>query len=125
MADQILLKEFGKRIRQLRTERNLSQEELSELTDFHRTYIGMVERDEEFLKSFFQSNFVTSFAFPNNQVWPSICAVFWKISRISFDGSHPLFLPIVSVGLRRDISAFAIMHMPETAVNEDDFSVPC
>ena len=29
MLDQILIDEFGRRIRQLRTERNLSQEELS------------------------------------------------------------------------------------------------
>ena len=46
MADEILLKAFGKRIRQLRTTRGLSQEELSFQTGFHRTYIGMVERGE-------------------------------------------------------------------------------
>ncbi len=37
---------FGKRIRQLRTTHNLSQEQLAERTGFHRNYIGMIERGE-------------------------------------------------------------------------------
>lgn len=46
MINNFLLKEFGDRIRHLRTQENLSQEQLSYKTGFHRTYIGMIERGE-------------------------------------------------------------------------------
>ena len=42
-----ILKKFGKRIRQLRGERGLSQERLGELAKVHRTYVGMIERGEK------------------------------------------------------------------------------
>lgn len=45
MKTEILI-QFGNRVRELRTKRNWSQEELAEKTGFHRTYIGMVERAE-------------------------------------------------------------------------------
>lgn len=41
-----ILKAFGKKIREERLKRNLSQEAFAELTGFHRTYIGMIERAE-------------------------------------------------------------------------------
>lgn len=37
---------FGLRLRNLRLNQNISQEELAELTALHRTYIGSVERGE-------------------------------------------------------------------------------
>jgi transcriptional regulator with XRE-family HTH domain len=46
MINDFLIAEFGRRIRFLRTQENLSQEQLSYKTGFHRTYIGMIERGE-------------------------------------------------------------------------------
>jgi len=39
-----ILVKFGKRVREERLKRNLSQERLATLAGVHRTYIGMVER---------------------------------------------------------------------------------
>lgn len=38
---------FGKRVRDERARKGLSQEQLAELAHVHRTYIGMVERGEK------------------------------------------------------------------------------
>ncbi|ENI5461046.1 helix-turn-helix transcriptional regulator [Flavobacterium psychrophilum] len=46
MINEFLLNEFGDRIKQLRLQKSISQEKLSFLTGFHRTYIGMIERGE-------------------------------------------------------------------------------
>ncbi len=43
---EILIR-FGKRVRQLRKEKEFSQEELASKADLHRTYIGMIERAEK------------------------------------------------------------------------------
>jgi transcriptional regulator with XRE-family HTH domain len=37
---------FGRAIQKLRKDRGWSQEKLAELSAFHRTYIGMIERGE-------------------------------------------------------------------------------
>jgi transcriptional regulator with XRE-family HTH domain len=37
---------FGRRVRQFRLERRLSQEKLAELADLHRNYVGGIERGE-------------------------------------------------------------------------------
>lgn len=46
MEKETLLILFGNKIKKERLKRNLSQEDFAELTNFHRTYIGMVERAE-------------------------------------------------------------------------------
>lgn len=43
----ILLRKFGKKVRQLREDRGISQEHLGELAGVHRTYVGMIERGEK------------------------------------------------------------------------------
>lgn len=42
-----LCKLFGQRVRKYRKAANLSQEELAEAAQLHRTYIGMIERGEK------------------------------------------------------------------------------
>ena len=46
MKRSILVK-FGKKIREVRVKRGLSQEALADIANVHRTYIGMVERAEK------------------------------------------------------------------------------
>jgi transcriptional regulator with XRE-family HTH domain len=42
-----ILIQFGQRVREERIKQKLSQEQLAELADVHRTYIGMIERAEK------------------------------------------------------------------------------
>ncbi|MBC8238466.1 MAG: helix-turn-helix transcriptional regulator [Helicobacteraceae bacterium] len=46
MINKHLIIQFGLKIRELREAKGISQEKLSLLTGFHRTYIGMIERGE-------------------------------------------------------------------------------
>ncbi|MCX6233149.1 MAG: helix-turn-helix transcriptional regulator [Bacteroidetes bacterium] len=47
MDKKEILIAFGEKVRKIRKERGLSQEELSFKADLHRTYIGMIERAEK------------------------------------------------------------------------------
>ncbi len=42
-----ILINFGDKVREVRTKKGLSQEQLAHLADVHRTYIGMIERAEK------------------------------------------------------------------------------
>ncbi|EIA0806659.1 TPA: XRE family transcriptional regulator [Vibrio vulnificus] len=46
MAEKSLLLAFGAKVKSLRLEKKLSQEDLAELCALHRTYIGSVERGQ-------------------------------------------------------------------------------
>ena len=45
-SDEAIKTSFGKRMRELRTQKNLSQEALALACDLDRTYIGGIERGE-------------------------------------------------------------------------------
>lgn len=47
MENREILIKFGQRVREIRKEKKLSQEDLSFKADLHRTYIGMIERAEK------------------------------------------------------------------------------
>lgn len=47
MTKRKILVAFGDKVRELRKEKGMSQEELSYKADLHRTYIGMIERAEK------------------------------------------------------------------------------
>lgn len=42
-----VIREFGKRVRELREKKGISQERLGQIAKLHRTYIGMIERGEK------------------------------------------------------------------------------
>jgi len=46
MKKDVLIK-FGKKVREERLKRKLSQEEFADVAGVHRTYIGMIERAEK------------------------------------------------------------------------------
>ena len=41
-----ILIQFGENVRRIRIDKKISQEDLADLADLHRTYIGMIERAE-------------------------------------------------------------------------------
>jgi transcriptional regulator with XRE-family HTH domain len=42
----LIARQFGQRVRALRTKKGISQEELAERCGVHRTYMGRIERGE-------------------------------------------------------------------------------
>ena len=44
MREEVILSQFGERIKMVRNERKMSQEKLAELSKLDRTYISSVER---------------------------------------------------------------------------------
>ena len=67
-----LLIAFGNKIRELRVQRNWSQEKLAEKTDFHRTYIGMIERGERNLALLNIQKFAKAFDLPIEDLFKSL-----------------------------------------------------
>jgi len=47
ISNSNILKKFGDKVREIRKEKSISQEELADIAGLHRTYIGMIERAEK------------------------------------------------------------------------------
>ena len=47
ISESEILHKFGERVRQLRKQKDISQEEFAYRANLHRTYIGMIERAEK------------------------------------------------------------------------------
>lgn len=45
MEENILIR-FGRKVRELRTDKNLTQQQLADVSGLHKNYIGMIERGE-------------------------------------------------------------------------------
>ena len=58
-----VLKKFGERVRELRKERDISQEQLAFKAELHRTYISSIERDCHMPKCFNRPLFSQIFFF--------------------------------------------------------------
>jgi transcriptional regulator with XRE-family HTH domain len=67
MAMEVLVK-FGKRVREERLSRGLSQEGLAELSGLHRTYIGMIERAEKNITLFNIERLANALELPIDQL---------------------------------------------------------
>lgn len=52
MPSTKILERYGSRIRELRKQKNLTQEKLAEKANLHYTYIGTVERGEKNISLF-------------------------------------------------------------------------
>ena len=46
-SKQEILINFGEKVREIRKKKGMSQEELADKANLHRTYIGMIERAEK------------------------------------------------------------------------------
>ena len=76
------------------------------------------EKRFDFIFEFYR---IFHFTFPDCQSPPAFGFIKFEILFVSGDVSKAFGLPVFDIGFRCHASAFAVVHMPETAVNENDF----
>jgi transcriptional regulator with XRE-family HTH domain len=62
---------FGKRLREVRTRKGISQEKLAELAGLHRTYVSSVERGERNISLINIENLANALGVPMAELMPN------------------------------------------------------
>jgi transcriptional regulator with XRE-family HTH domain len=62
---------FGKRLREVRTRKGISQEKLAELAGLHRTYVSSVERGERNVSLINIENLANALGVPMAELMPN------------------------------------------------------
>ena len=78
-----ITKTVGQRLRNFRSQRQLSQEKLAELAGVHPTYIGQIERGEKNITIESLEKIATALQIP-------LCKVFEKLDSTSQEENYPL-----------------------------------
>jgi len=88
-------------------------------------FVRFKSRRKEVCELLCQFFLMSRLAFPDYKNFPAFFSQFTQISFVSCDITFPLCLPKFGICCRSNPAVTAFVHMPETTVNEYDFTMSC